>query len=301
MIPHLGEILALSTAIIWALGVVLFKKSGESLNPISLNLFKNSLAFILYPLTLAIAGKSIWHEAPLFDYGLLFFSGILGMAISDTYFFKSLNILGASRDAIVSCLYSPFIILFSVLFLKESLTLLQLIGVLCIVAGVLTIGREKGKHALPRKELIKGILYGVFAMALTAISIVMIKPLLERSPIFWAIEVRLTGAIIVLFLFSLFRKDRYIIFRGLLPGKGYRYTISGSFFGTYLALIFWLGGMKYTQASTASALNQTSNIFVFLFAAVLLKEAITRQKIMGIILGVAGVFIVTFGGGFVWP
>lgn len=104
------------------------------------------------------------------------------MAISDTYFFKSLNILGASRDAIVSCLYSPFIILFSVLFLKESLTLLQLIGVLCIVAGVLTIGREKGKHALPRKELIKGILYGVFAMALTAISIVMIKPLLERSP-----------------------------------------------------------------------------------------------------------------------
>ena len=49
------------------------------------------------------------------------------------------------------------------------------------------------------------------------------------------------------------------------------------------------------MASTAAALNQTSNIFVFIFAALMLKEAINREKIIGIVMGMAGVFLVTFG------
>jgi drug/metabolite transporter (DMT)-like permease len=50
--------------------------------------------------------------------------------------------------------------------------------------------------------------------------------------------------------------------------------------------------MKFTQASTAAALNQTSSIFVFIFAALLLKEKITTARLIGIVLGVAGTFLV---------
>jgi len=56
----------------------------------------------------------------------------------------------------------------------------------------------------------------------------------------------------------------------------------------------WLAGMKYAQASTASALNQTSNIFIFIFAALLLKERITPLRLIAIIVGVAGAVMVTF-------
>lgn len=71
--------------------------------------------------------------------------------------------------------------------------------------------------------------------------------------------------------------------------------IPGSILGTYLALVFWIGGMKYAPASVASALNQTSNIFIFVLAALFLKERITPYKIAGIIMAVAGVFLVILG------
>jgi drug/metabolite transporter (DMT)-like permease len=54
--------------------------------------------------------------------------------------------------------------------------------------------------------------------------------------------------------------------------------------------------MKFTQASTAAALNQTSNIFVFIFAALVLKEKITKIRVAAISLGIAGAFVVMFGG-----
>ena len=64
--------------------------------------------------------------------------------------------------------------------------------------------------------------------------------------------------------------------------------------GAYVAMIFWLGGMKYTQASTAASLNQTSSIFIFIFAYFILKEKMSLKKIIGVVLAVAGALLVTF-------
>jgi drug/metabolite transporter (DMT)-like permease len=60
-------------------------------------------------------------------------------------------------------------------------------------------------------------------------------------------------------------------------------------------MLVWLAGMKYTQVSIASALNQTSNVFVFILAAMLLKEPVNLIRIVAIILGFAGAVIVSFG------
>jgi drug/metabolite transporter (DMT)-like permease len=72
--------------------------------------------------------------------------------------------------------------------------------------------------------------------------------------------------------------------------------LPGSFLGAYVAILLWVGGMKYATASVASALNQTSNLFIFLFAALFLKERITRAKLAGIVLGVLGVLLVMLTG-----
>jgi len=66
--------------------------------------------------------------------------------------------------------------------------------------------------------------------------------------------------------------------------------------GAYLSTILWMGGMKFTKASVAGALNQTANIFIFIFAAIFLKEPITKVRLLAIILAIGGAFMVFFGG-----
>jgi drug/metabolite transporter (DMT)-like permease len=46
--------------------------------------------------------------------------------------------------------------------------------------------------------------------------------------------------------------------------------------------------MKYTLASTASVLNQTSAIFTLILATVFLRERLTVRKSLAILMGFAG-------------
>lgn len=293
-IPYLGETLALATAIVWAIAVILFKKSGESVHPMGLNLFKNLLAVILFLPTLWFYEGFIMYPAPWEDYLLLLASGALGIGIADTMFFACLNRLGAGLTAIVDCFYAPFIIGLSMLWLGEVLSMLQVVGVVLIISAVLTATYPRQSNSIDRKNLIVGITYGILALALMALGIVMIKPLLNRSPLLWVTETRLVGGVVILLLMLAFHPTRRKIIKSVYAAGGRTYTVTGSVIGGYGAMLMWLAGMKFTQVSTAAALNQTTNIFIFIFAALFLKEKINFQRSVGIILAVFGALLVTF-------
>ena len=294
-ITHFGELCALATALVWAFSIILFKKSGESVHPIALNTFKSTLAMMLLLPTLLVWGDSLLYAAPAKDYALLLLSGAIGIAVADSMFFHSLNLLGAGLSAIVDCLYSPFIILLSVSFLGERLGWVQIAGVCMIISAVLTATGVNGRGTVTRRTLVRGAVWGALAMATMAVGIVMVKPVLDRSPLLWATEIRLIGGCLGLYVQLFFHKRSGPILRSLLTTASWKYTVLGSFLGAYVAMVLWIGGMKYTQASTAAALNQTSNVFVFLFAALFLKEKITLLRLAAIFTAVIGVFLVTFG------
>ena len=293
--PGIGEILAFLTAVVWAFAVILFKKSGEQVHPLALNLFKNTFAFILFTITLAISNEVFLYNAPSNEYWLMLVSGVIGIGIADTLFFESLNRLGAGLTAIVDCLYSPFIITLSFIFLGETMSIRQIIGAAMIISAILFTIQAKEKLGISKKNLILGFTYGALCHAFMAIGIVMIKPILDHSPILWTIEVRLIGGITFLLLYFAIHPKRNIFIRSLITKNRWSYTISGSFVGTYIATLIWLGGMKYTQASTASALNQTSNIFLFILAAVFLKEKIDLRRTIAILVAISGAFLIIFG------
>jgi drug/metabolite transporter (DMT)-like permease len=294
-LTHSGEVLSLACAFVWAIAIIFFKKSGESVSPLGLNFVKNVVGLALLVPTVLFLKETLIVKAPWGDYLLLLASGVIGIGVADTLFFRSLNLIGAGLSAIVDCLYSPFVIGLSILFLGESMSSLQLVGVLFIISAILAISLQKNNKSVSRRNLIWGILLGVFSMALMAIGIVMVKPLLGRSPLLWVIMVRLFAGCLSLGIMILFCSDCRKIGASILTAENWRFMLPGSFLGAYLALILWIAGMKYTQASTASALNQTSSIFVFVLAAIFLKEPINRIRVIGIILAFAGVIMVCFG------
>jgi drug/metabolite transporter (DMT)-like permease len=71
--------------------------------------------------------------------------------------------------------------------------------------------------------------------------------------------------------------------------------IPGTVLGSFLSLIFWIAGMKYTQASIAAILNQTSSIHQIVLATIFLKEPMTRRKAVAAVLALAGIVMVIAG------
>lgn len=283
---------ALVTAMTWSIAVILFKRSGETVHPLALNLFKNLLGAVLILFTMIAIGQPIVIDKPFSLYVIMVAAGALGIGISDTLFFMSLNRLGAGLSAIVDCMYSPSIIFFSIILLGESLNAQQVIGVLLIISAVLTATNPAATQGIERKQLILGVIFGVSAMVTMAISIVYIKPMLDTVSVLWAMEFRLLGGVLMLMVLFPLHPNGKKAWASFKDVRGWKFMVPGAFFGTYLALILWLLGMKYTQASTASILNQTSNIFIFILAALILKEPLNLPRIIGILLGVSGVVLV---------
>jgi drug/metabolite transporter (DMT)-like permease len=71
--------------------------------------------------------------------------------------------------------------------------------------------------------------------------------------------------------------------------------IPGTVIGSFLALIRWIAGLKYTQASTAAILNQTSTIHIIIMATIFLGEPLTRRKVAAVVLTLIGIIMVTAG------
>jgi len=242
-----------------------------------------------------IFSEPLFLRVPRGDYLLFLASGVIGLGIGDTLFFKRLNRIDAGFSAIVAAMYSPSIITLSVIFLNERLTLTQIIGVLLIITAVLSTTRIKHGEKIGRRDLLWGILWGVLSTAATAIGVVMIKPTLEQTPLLWAIEIRLLGGLVSLAIVALFHPLGRKMFSPIFSARSWGYTVSSSFLGAYLTMFVWLAGMKFTQASIASALNQTSTIFIFLFGTLFLHEPITSRRTLAITLAVCGIFLIFFG------
>ena len=291
----MGMFYALMTAVMWAAAIIFLKRSGETIPPFALNVFRVGVSSVLLVPTVLLAGQEIFYPAPLGDYLILFASGVVAIAVSDTFLLMALNRLGAGIMAIVDCLYAPFIVLFAFIMLGERLGVWQWAGMALVIVGVLIAARHEPPRGTTAKQILVGSLCGVIAMTTVAFGIVLAKPVLERSPILWATTMRQIGALIVMIPAALVLPGRRGIFGLFRPARNWKYSVPATLLGSYLALIFWIGGMKYSLAGPAAILNQTSSIYVLIFASIFLKEPFTARKVIASVLAIGGIAMVTLG------
>lgn len=291
---HQGELLALSAALFWAIAVILFRLTGRTVRPLSLNLFKVVFCIGLFVIASWALREPLLPDLPLRTYGIMLLSGVIGIGISDTLFFASLNRLGAGLSAIVNCSYSPMVIILAALFLAERMSAIQLLGVGMIIAAVLIVSRDKEADPIKHKDLMAGIALGIAAMLSMAVSIVIMKPALAEAPVLWSTLMRTIGGLVLIVALVSIHGQRREHWAEVTNTKNWKLLASSSFFGGFLAYTAWMGGMKYALASTAAALNQMSTIFIFILGVLLLKESITKGKVLALILALGGVILITF-------
>ncbi len=292
-----GEIYSLSCALIWAFAVILFRVSGEQSSPVALNLFKNTVGLLFFIVSLPILGISFFPNyvtrADLIALGV---SGVVGIGIADSLFFAGLNRLGAGNSAILDCLYSPFVILCAYFYLGEPIGAKVLIAMALMATAILVGTWQPGavRKEAESKKIIAGIAFGLAGILLMALGLVVAKPVLGHADAWWVATTRLVAGTAFLALQGWLPKHRADVWATFRPSRAWRVSVPAGVVGCYLAMITWIAGMKFTLVSVASVLNQTSTLFVVIFATIFLKEKLTLRRAIAVVLAFAGAVLVSW-------
>jgi len=286
-----GQLSALSCAITWALAIVLFRRSGENLPAFELNLFKNALGLLLLIPTLALTIGFAWPDYSASELWVVLLSGFLGIAVADTWYLRALSLMGASRTGIVASLFSPFVVMLSVMFLGERLAGGQLAGFGLVMAGILLVSWNRKQAGVDAARLRIGTLYGAAAVFMSAVGVVMVKEILETRPFLWTVELRLIGGVGGMLIYVGLRQRWVSVATHFRQPQPWLWIITASVLASYVSMMFWLAGYKFIPASQASVLNESGNAWIVLFAWLFLGETIGARKIAGLLLTFTGVLL----------
>ncbi|TVQ21715.1 MAG: DMT family transporter [Leptolyngbya sp. DLM2.Bin15] len=289
--PLIGELAALTAALIWAVASSIYASLGKQVSPLALNLSKGLVAITLVGLTLA--GRGTWPDVPGWAIALLLLSGGIGIGLGDTAFFTSLNCLGARRGLLLESLAPPMAALIALIALQEYLPLAAWLGIMLTVGGVAWVVVERTPstpqfQARPRR----GILFGFLAALSQASGAVLSRAALSGSEIdpLWSTFLRLVGALVVLVILVAVRQQQGEV---VALGRSRRLALTvavTAFFGTYLAIWLQQVALKFTAAGIAQALGATSPLFVIPIA-VWMGDRVSPRALLGMVVALGGVWL----------
>ena len=288
---NIGDIYAILTAICWSCGVICFDIAGRVLNSLQISLLKNIVGVLGFIGFLLLQGDPF----PLFaqhDYFVLVVSGLIGVALGDLLFLASLRRIGSSLSAIISTSYSVSIFILAYIMYQEVISVFAYFGGVMVISGVIVGTRESPENRTPR-DIYIGAFYGFLAHFFTAYSVLLLRPVMESHPVVPIALVRFSTGIIFSAAAIIYLNGYSELRETMAKGFGHVYLLAGSFLGTFLSVIFWLSGYKYTLAGRAAIYNQLSTIFIIILAAIFLKEVMTTKKWAAVSLALGGAFIVS--------
>jgi len=292
-VPYLGEIAGLTTAVCWSLTSIVFTIASRRIGALQVNLYRLPAAIFLLGLTyflfwgnLNISGEVVFWLAA---------SGVVGLAIGDTFLFQAMVIIGARLSMILMALAPPMAALLAYFYLGEIISPIGILGIAVTIAGVIWVVAERTPDPSGNKRRIspKGVLWGILAAFGQAAGLILAKKGLNSDiHALLATLIRMLGAAAILWPLTLltgkvkspiriFSKDRGAI----------KYMILGIIFGPYLGVTFSLVSVKYTQTGIAATLMSTMPVIMIPMVIAIEKEKVSSRAILGAAVAVAGIAI----------
>ena len=287
----MGDLYSIMTAFCWSTAVILFDISSKKFESMQLNALKNLIGVLGFIFTIFI------FSIPLPDFTsneliTLFFSGILGILIGDLLFLESLRILGSGLAAVVGTVYVPSVLILSFYMFGEVIMLQSYFGAVLVIIGI-TFSFYKIPKIIQSKRILMGIVFGILANFLTAYSVLMVRPIMENNSIIVIALYRFGIGLIASIIVILIKNGYSIVISNFKYGLKDKYVLLGSILGTYLSVIFWLAGYKYTLAGRAAIYNQLSTVLIVLWARIFLNDPLDQRKIIGVVLAIIGAVLVS--------
>lgn len=291
--PLVGEIAGLATAVCWSFTSIFFSAAGRRIGALQVNLYRLPAAILLLGVSYLLVADKL--HMPVNAALWLAASGVVGLAIGDTFLFKALVEIGARLSMVLMSLAPPFAALLGYLLLGESLNLYGILGIIVTITGVTWVVAERtpDRTASKTRTSLIGIVWGILAALGQAAGLILSKKgVVQDIHILLATLVRMVGATIVIWPLTILtrrvRSPRLLFSKDTTALK---YMLGGILFGPFLGVTLSLMSVKYTATGIAATLMATVPVIMIPMVILIEKERPTWRAVLGAIIAVTGVAI----------
>ena len=198
----IGIFSAFGATLSWTYACSIWRTQTNIYKPIEINFLKNVIAFIIFSPVILFFNYSTDYKY----YLILFLSGVIGIGLGDTFYLKSLNLIGTRKTLSIEALSPLIAAITGTLFIDDQLNINAWMGIVIVTGALIKIIRKKS-YLLNKdsKLVINNNSLDKYLYALLSVFCAVIAALLSRfvllesdlTPIFTT-EMRLLGSIIFL-------------------------------------------------------------------------------------------------------
>ena len=288
----IGILSAFGASIAWTYACSIWRTQTFLYRPVEINFLKNIFAFIVFIPVIIYFDYSTQYKYIL----ILIFSGIIGIGLGDTYYIKSLKLIGTRKTLSIEAL-SPLLAAFvGDFFINENLSINSWIGILIVSGSLIYIIRKKNylldkdSELVASNSLFKEFIYAFLSVFCAVIAALLSRFVLMESNLnpFQTTEIRLFGAIIFLSIISKMKINFFI--KNINSNEKIKFIISvllGTNIGILLQQIVFQKlplGIGWTLLSTSPVIS--------LFFTREEEGAITKDIILSTIFLFIGVSLI---------
>ena len=287
-----GQILALVTALCWALNSATYSVLGKTVKSSSLaharSLFAVPFVFILMVFTEGFSFLNISSRS----FTALMLSGVTGYYITDVLMFYAYVALGP-REALVIMTFSPVVSsILSGLCFGEVLSAGQWISILLIITGITLMVLDEilsSTEVRSRNRAVKGMSAAFAGALFQAVSYILARYALDDvGPVSTNFLRNLAGLlcfIVISFLpKSTFRKDAVF----LKDRKMLVQLLFACITGPVLGMSFQMMALRLAPVGIVSALSQISPLYMLPIDILFLKKKVHIVSVAGTVISIVG-------------
>ncbi len=198
----IGIFAAFGATLSWTYACSIWRTQTYIYKAIEINFLKNVIAFIIFSPVILFFDYSTNYKYFL----ILFFSGVIGIGLGDTFYLKSLNLIGTRKTLSIEALSPLIAAITGTLFIDDHLSIHTWLGIVIVTGTLVKIIRKKN-YLLDKdsKLVVNNNSLDKYIYAFLSVLCAVIAALLSRfvllesdlTPIFTT-EIRLFGSIIFL-------------------------------------------------------------------------------------------------------
>ena len=285
----LGIILAIFSPLCVAIAIIFIRKGLAESNYFSAILTVTIIGFIIFGvITLLIVPLNSFNNFK----GILFFilAGIVAMALTRLFYYKGMEILGASWNASLFAAWPLFGSFAAVIILSEVWSLGILAGCVLTVCGVIILERSITNEKSNFGFVKSGFIFPIAAAILSGFGVVFMKLGLNTldEPVIGATVGYTASLCLYLLLMAVSKNLRKI----KIGKKEFRLFLNGGIF-IAISWILTFYAFKIGDVVLISPILNIEALFIILLSYFFLnKEAITRRLVIGAAAIVIGVSII---------